>query len=343
MQKQKRWRQRRARDEARSAVPQRRSYYAQAAAQQHDPWLNRGILAAALLASIGLHVAVSEVPPPQKGNALGDQLRIRTPSPLTEEALPPPPPPPPAEPHKSISAQGPGAAAPGADTQNNQQHELSGRQRIEQNREQVSSLLAALGADAATNAVERLNDFRDIDESMEGMVAAQNLNRGELGLAMRNAGEPGGGGSLNIGGLVTNGKGGRPGHRPYGIGAGDPGRKHGALVDLGGGEQAISAGYDRALVSRTMNKHLSQIRYCYQKQLNRDPALYGKVTVQFTINGEGLVSVAVVKATTMLNAEVESCVVGIVKRIAFPEPKGGGIVQVSYPFLFNSAGRSGLN
>jgi hypothetical protein len=32
-------------------------------------------------------------------------------------------------------------------------------------------------------------------------------------------------------------------------------------------------------------------------------------------------------------------VVKIIKRIQFPTPKGGGIVLVSYPFIFQSSGQ----
>jgi len=35
---------------------------------------------------------------------------------------------------------------------------------------------------------------------------------------------------------------------------------------------------------------------------------------------------------------VENCVTKIILRIQFPSPKGGGIVLVSYPFIFTSSG-----
>ena len=37
----------------------------------------------------------------------------------------------------------------------------------------------------------------------------------------------------------------------------------------------------------------------------------------------------------MGSASVEQCVVGRFMRMQFPQPKGGGIVIVSYPFLFS--------
>jgi hypothetical protein len=37
----------------------------------------------------------------------------------------------------------------------------------------------------------------------------------------------------------------------------------------------------------------------------------------------------------MNNPAVESCINGRFMRFQFPEPKGGGIVIVSYPFIFS--------
>ena len=37
----------------------------------------------------------------------------------------------------------------------------------------------------------------------------------------------------------------------------------------------------------------------------------------------------------MGNASAESCIVGRFLRMQFPQPKGGGIVIVSYPFIFS--------
>jgi hypothetical protein len=38
------------------------------------------------------------------------------------------------------------------------------------------------------------------------------------------------------------------------------------------------------------------------------------------------------------NAELESCVAGRVRTWQFPKPKGGGVVIVTYPFIFAQSG-----
>ena len=80
---------------------------------------------------------------------------------------------------------------------------------------------------------------------------------------------------------------------------------------------------------------MNQIRYCYQRELTKNPSLGGKVVIKFIIAKDNLVSTASVKTSTMGNSGVEQCIVGRFMRMQFPKPKGGGIVIVSYPFLFS--------
>jgi len=44
-----------------------------------------------------------------------------------------------------------------------------------------------------------------------------------------------------------------------------------------------------------------------------------------------------VRQSTMKNKAVEDCIASRVKRFKFPAPKGGGIVEVSYPFIFKAS------
>jgi hypothetical protein len=63
------------------------------------------------------------------------------------------------------------------------------------------------------------------------------------------------------------------------------------------------------------------------------------VVVQFTIGGTGKVDEAHIAQTEMNNEGVEGCIVRNVKTWVFPQPKGGGVVFVTYPFIFKSAGQ----
>ncbi|MEQ1504498.1 MAG: AgmX/PglI C-terminal domain-containing protein, partial [Myxococcota bacterium] len=102
-----------------------------------------------------------------------------------------------------------------------------------------------------------------------------------------------------------------------------------------GGNPIILGALDRSLIDEVIKSHMAQIRYCYQRELQRDADLGGKLVVKFTIAKDGTVARAAAASSTLGSAAVDACVVGRFQRMQFPTPKGGGIVVVSYPFLFS--------
>ncbi len=147
------------------------------------------------------------------------------------------------------------------------------------------------------------------------------------GLGARGLGGLGGGGTAaGLGGLVGRGAG-------YGAGGGPFGARAADVVLPG--EAIVLGALDKGLIDAVVKRNSSQIRYCYQRELTKDPTLSGKVTVKFVIAKDGAVSSAVTKVSTLDNRAVESCINGRFMRFQFPEPKGGGIVIVSYPFRFS--------
>jgi hypothetical protein len=176
-----------------------------------------------------------------------------------------------------------------------------------------------------------------INDSLGGTRGGAGLGDayGVGGMGTRGTGPGGGGNALGIGGLGTRGSGhGRGGY-------GD--------VDLGGrgkddtvfvpGHTTVVGGLSREVINRVIQKHYNEIKYCYEKELSKDPALYGKVTVLFMIDGTGRVGEALVQQTTMASEPVEGCIVNHVRRWVFPAPQGGGTVQVTYPYVFKSSGQ----
>jgi TonB family protein len=91
------------------------------------------------------------------------------------------------------------------------------------------------------------------------------------------------------------------------------------------------------VINRIIQRHYNEVKYCYEKELTRDPGLYGKVAVLFVIDGTGRVSDALVQQTTLSSEPVESCILTHVRRWVFPQPEGGSTVQVTYPYVFKSA------
>jgi len=102
------------------------------------------------------------------------------------------------------------------------------------------------------------------------------------------------------------------------------------------GSPVILGALDQSTIDAVIQQHRSQILHCYEKELTKNPALYGKVVIKFTIARDGSVSSAKTNSTSMNNPIVESCICQRIMRSQFPQPKGGGIVIVSYPFVFKS-------
>ena len=101
-----------------------------------------------------------------------------------------------------------------------------------------------------------------------------------------------------------------------------------------GGDPIILGALDKSLIDEVIKSNIKMLRYCYQKELTDNPELAGKIVVKFVIAKDGTVSSATTKSSTMDNAAVESCINSRFMRFQFSEPSGGGIVIVSYPFLF---------
>jgi hypothetical protein len=100
----------------------------------------------------------------------------------------------------------------------------------------------------------------------------------------------------------------------------------------------VDGSLDPELIRQVIRAHLAQIRYCYEVALGARPNLAGRLVVRFLISGRGGVASASVAESSLSYPEVEKCVVSRVLGWSFPEPKGGGQVLVSYPFVLQRSG-----
>ncbi len=168
-----------------------------------------------------------------------------------------------------------------------------------------------------------------------GVIGSQYGNQyGSGGLGSRGSGLGGGGTGEGLGGLGTRGRG--RGASGYGSGGGYFGQKSSGTPGMSTGDPIILGALDKSVIDRVIKQHLAQIRYCYQKELNKNPGLMGKIVIKFVIAKDGSVSSAKVNSTSMNNPIVENCICQRFMRFQFPQPKGGGIVIVTYPFVFKS-------
>lgn len=181
-----------------------------------------------------------------------------------------------------------------------------------------------------------------------------------LGAAQTSAG-PGLGGTQGSGGVQTNiyskglvaaplGAGGNikgaGGYGTKGKGGGQAGYGSTSLLGATGGtsmpltsEATIGGGLDRDAIAAVINRNLGQIRFCYEQGLQGTPSLAGRVAVDFTIGGNGLVKTASVASSSLGSKIVEDCIVLRLKSWKFPLPQNGVDVKVSYPFVLRRAGQ----
>jgi TonB family protein len=87
-----------------------------------------------------------------------------------------------------------------------------------------------------------------------------------------------------------------------------------------------------------VKSHQREIQYCYEQELNAHPDLAGKVAVVWTIGPDGGVTDASVSETSLGADRAEDCMLAKIRRWKFPEVPGGGIVTVTFPWVFKPAG-----
>lgn len=164
--------------------------------------------------------------------------------------------------------------------------------------------------------------------------------KGMGGLGLHGAGRGGGGtsergiGMANVG-TAGRGGGGRGG-KGYGKNEANLGDRNTLQPKIVPGRPAITGSLDREIIQRVVRQHRREITYCYETELQKNRNLAGRVLVRFTISANGSVVSATTAETSMNNASVERCINDRIRRWVFPEPKGGGIVIVNYPFNFSS-------
>lgn len=91
---------------------------------------------------------------------------------------------------------------------------------------------------------------------------------------------------------------------------------------------------DKDLVRKPIRAKMEQFRACYEKALEKNPTLEGKVVVKFVIGKDGRVIESMGSGLPV----VKDCVANVVKTIVFRTNKRD-VITVSYPFYFAPYGR----
>ncbi|MEW6441116.1 MAG: AgmX/PglI C-terminal domain-containing protein [bacterium] len=101
----------------------------------------------------------------------------------------------------------------------------------------------------------------------------------------------------------------------------------------------IRGGMSREAVLGVVNRHIDEIRDCYERELLHNPGLTGKILMEWLIRPDGSVSYAKVTFTNIgHSSDLHLCVQAQVAAWQFPRPTDSQEVVVTFPFLFENAG-----
>jgi hypothetical protein len=105
-----------------------------------------------------------------------------------------------------------------------------------------------------------------------------------------------------------------------------------APTDLGEGDSRTTES-----IAAVVKAHRKEARDCYEKALKQTPGLKGDVVIHFTLKPSGEVKQAELneERSTIRQAMVSTCVIGVIRAIAFPKSSKGLETTVNYPFNFN--------
>ncbi|MBK8169300.1 MAG: TonB family protein [Sandaracinaceae bacterium] len=264
-----------------------------------------------------------EPPPPEEEEAPPEQQADNTPAPTKAPERPQNTP----APQQQQQQQ----AAPA------QQAEQTARIAEQAAAQAEQMLLGALGdaTDSAINDVLRGGAITGDAASVLDQAAGVGVATGASGstLRQRGGGGDGSGEGAGLGGLAAAGGAGATAAQGEGAAVAEV-RVRGRTQVEDGDAIGGDGDFDQSNVVRMIRTRISAIRACYEQQLRRNPALEGKVTVEFTIQTTGSVSGAHATENTTNDPAVATCVVSTVSRFRFnPGPEGGSVV-FSYPFVF---------
>lgn len=200
-------------------------------------------------------------------------------------------------------------------------------------------LLAAFGSGGARSKLDKAysgsGELLGAGEKATGASGFNESRSGDdLGSKFKDTGAGGKGtATQGIAGIGTKGRG--TGMSEFGTGNGFGSKDQVAIVP-GGAEEEFVGSIDKDAVRRVVRSALSAFKACYDRELSKDKSLEGKVVVSWEIHERGVAKNAKVlkDKSTIGNAAVEECVRSRMLSLRFPEPPGGTIAEVTYPFHF---------
>jgi TonB family protein len=98
---------------------------------------------------------------------------------------------------------------------------------------------------------------------------------------------------------------------------------------------AFGNSIDKAEIQSVIRHNRSAVASCYEKELQDNTELEGRIKVKFTIAPDGTVSHTKVHHSTLESSTVEQCVLDEIATWKFTAPPRSHDVVVNYPFNFS--------
>lgn len=92
------------------------------------------------------------------------------------------------------------------------------------------------------------------------------------------------------------------------------------------------AALPKEAIRRVVRGRMDSLRFC----LARNPGARGRVLVNFSIAPSGAVCHVEIAESTLDDAQALDCIARTAATYVFPPPEGGGVLRVSYPFVFGA-------
>lgn len=95
---------------------------------------------------------------------------------------------------------------------------------------------------------------------------------------------------------------------------------------------------DKRIVQKIVRQRTGEMRACYEKELIKTKDLSGELKLQWIILSDGSVNKVEVIEPNMNYKNIsnfEKCLINSAKFWRFPPPKGGNLVQVTFPIKFD--------
>ena len=202
-----------------------------------------------------------------------------------------------------------------------------------------SGIFSAFGGGGRNNKIDTSyagsGELSGLADQATGTAGSSEDRAGNgLGSKFKDTGA-GGKGKSNVGvsGLSKGGKGLGAG----GFGSGGLGDRKAVSIIPGGGGEEFSGQIDREGIRKVFFDNQRAIRSCYERELNTNRSLSGKIMLNFDIGEHGRV-VGSPKInwgdSTLKNRQVAGCVLNRLKQWRFPEPPRNQVVNVIYPLAF---------